>query len=100
MIWLIYGTKGEIEITSPFQMIPWINLPVPWKIRMKVDGAENVVEEDVMEEEKGQPAVGRLWDAFVKGEEGGWPDFEHALKIHRLVDAVWRSSRNGKVVEM
>ncbi|KAJ9614165.1 transcription regulator gal80 [Cladophialophora chaetospira] len=100
MTWLIYGSNGEIEITSPYHMVPWINLPVPWKIRVKVDGAEDVEEENVTEEEEGQPAVGRLWDAFVEGNDGGWPDFEHALKIHRVVDAVWRSSRDGKVVKL
>ncbi len=100
MTWLIYGTEGEIEITSPFRMVPWINLPVPWKIRVKIDRKEDIVEEVITENKTGQPAVGRLWDAFVEGKENAWPDFEHGLKIHRVVDAVWRSSRDGKVVEL
>ncbi|KIW26056.1 uncharacterized protein PV07_09185 [Cladophialophora immunda] len=106
MTWLIYGREGEMEITSPAHMIPHINLPVPWKIRMKIenddeDGDKGVVsEENVSEQETGQPAVARLWDAFVGAQEGTWPDFDHALKIHRVVDAVWTSSRDGKVVEL
>ncbi|KIW94839.1 uncharacterized protein Z519_04817 [Cladophialophora bantiana CBS 173.52] len=115
MTWLIYGTDGEMEITTPLRMIPHINLPVPWKIRMKIEGEgegqagtiSEVVEEEVSEQEAGQPAVDRLWDAFVRGgqeREGegpwAWPDFEHALKIHHAIDAVWTSSRDGKVVEL
>ncbi|KIX97253.1 uncharacterized protein Z520_06705 [Fonsecaea multimorphosa CBS 102226] len=105
MTWLIYGTKGEMEITSPIHMLPHINLPVPWKIRTRIEGEANVSEEQVSEQEAGQPAVARLWNAFVgaagdREGDDGWPDFEHALKIHRVVDAVWTSSRDGKVVEL
>ena len=97
---MIYGQKGEIEITGPYGMVPHINLPVPWKIRVKVDGEEVVEEEAITESEPGQPAVNRLWDEFLNFEDGSWPDFEHAVKIHRVVDAVRQSSVEGKVVEL
>ncbi|EXJ70925.1 uncharacterized protein A1O5_05917 [Cladophialophora psammophila CBS 110553] len=118
MTWLIYGTNGEMEITTPLRMIPHINLPIPWKIRMKIEGegegqgrriGEVVEEEEVSEQETGQPAVDRLWDVFVRGGQEGegegegpwaWPDFEHGLNIHRAIDAVWTSNRDGKVVEL
>jgi predicted dehydrogenase len=96
--WTIFGTKGEIEISSPGRMVPWINLTVPWKIRVKADGEELVLEDVTEGEEKGQPAVARLCDAFVNGEHGSWPDFDRAVAVHKVVDAVWRSSRDGQVV--
>ena len=97
--WLIYGKRGEIEVTGPIGMIPQIHLPAPWRIRVKAGSAEEVEEEVVAEAEPGQPAVSRLWDAFLRGESS-WPDFEHAVKIHRFVDAVRRSSAEGKVVKL
>ncbi|OAP55953.1 hypothetical protein AYL99_10105 [Fonsecaea erecta] len=111
MTWLIYGTAGEMAITSPVHMIPHINVPAPWKIRTKTTRENDSKEEEVEEEEVSeqgpqgqQPAVARLWDAFVGAQEeeqqGSWPDFEHGLKIHRVVDAVWTSSRDGRVVEV
>lgn len=100
MTWSIHGTEGEIEITGPFRMVPWIALPAPWKIRFQQSKDTAVEEEQVSESEPGQPAVGRLWDAFVEGNQGEWPDFEHAVKIHRVVDGVWRSSREGIVVRL
>ena len=51
-------------------------------------------------EEAGQPAVGRLWDAFLRGEEDGWPDFEHAVRIHGVVEGVRGSARDGRKVEL
>jgi predicted dehydrogenase len=94
--WLIYGTDGEIEVTGPALLVH-INMPVPWKVRIS-DGKVGIVEEEVTETEEGQPGVGRLWDAFLKGEERGWPDFEHAVRRHAVVKGVWDSVSDGKKV--
>ena len=100
MRWLIYGTNGEIEITNKIAILPHINLPVPWTVRVKLDGENEAREEQLSEEEPGQPAVRRLWEAFLTEQPGSWPDFEHAVKIHRVVDAVKRSAADKKTVTL
>jgi predicted dehydrogenase len=98
--WQIEGDAGVMEITSAATTIPHINAPgVPWKIKVKADKLEDgIVEEHVLEDQPGQPAVGRLWDAFAIGKDGDWPDFEHGLKMHKITDAIWKSSREGRIV--
>jgi predicted dehydrogenase len=97
--WLIYGEKGEIGVTG-FFLLTHINLPVPWKVRVSDDSGAVVSEEEVKEDVEGQPAVSRLWDAFLKGDRGGWPDFEHAMEIHEIIEAVRRSHKEGISVDL
>jgi predicted dehydrogenase len=96
--WVIYGVEGEVEVTG-LALIPHINLPVPWKVRRADTKGQVVEEEDVMPEE-GQPAVGRLYEAYAKGEEDGYADFERAVKIHRVVGAMWESARTGRACKV
>lgn len=94
--WLIIGDAGEIDI-SGIMSLPWLNLPVPWTV--KVHNAQGTTEQLVRDEEPhGQPAVRRLWDAFFEGKS--WPSFEDGIKTHTVVDAVWRSYREGRTIEL
>jgi hypothetical protein len=40
--------------------------------------------------------IGRLYEAFAKDDKGGYNDWDHAVRVHRIVDAVERSCREGK----
>ena len=56
--WLICGSAGAIEVTGPALLVQ-TNMPVPWVIR-RSDAEGNVVVEDEVPPEEGQPAIGRL----------------------------------------
>lgn len=95
--WLILGEKGEIDLRAPI-LIPWINTPFSWEVTIKdVDG---VTKEDIKEDGAGQVAVNRLWDAYLKGEKGTWPDFEHALEMHEIIGAIRKSNEEGRTVQL
>lgn len=88
--WNIIGEKGEIVLSAP-ALIPWINAPNPWKL--KILDSSGITEEDVHEDEPGkQLAVNRLWDTFLAGKSDTWPDFAHALSIQKVIDAIKRSN--------
>jgi predicted dehydrogenase len=88
--WNIIGEKGEIVLSAP-ALIPWINAPNPWKL--KILDSSGITEEDVHEDEPGkQLAVNRLWDAFLAGKSDTWPDFAHALSIQKVIDTIKRSN--------
>ncbi|KAH8812851.1 hypothetical protein F5884DRAFT_317671 [Xylogone sp. PMI_703] len=93
--WLILGEKGEIDIRAPV-LIPWIATPFSWEVTVKDN--EGVTKEDIKEDEPGQVAVNRLWDAYLRGDNDTWPDFDHALSIHRIIDAVRRSNDERRTV--
>ena len=91
--WLITGTEGEIELTLDGYGIQ-IGVD-PQRMRMTVGSGGETKEVDfAVEDEPGHiknlnpPAknVGRLYEAFAKGE--GYADFSTALKLHRLLDDV------------
>jgi len=45
--------------------------------------------------------IARAYVQFAKGTEAGvYPDFSHAVRLHELLDAIERSAREGKRVEV
>ncbi|KAJ6103379.1 hypothetical protein N7486_005806 [Penicillium sp. IBT 16267x] len=95
--WRILGETGEIEISGLFLALN-INLPVPWKI--KIQDKNGVTEETIQEDKQGQPAVHRLWDAFLKGDQDSWPDFDHALAVQEVIEAIRKSNSEKRTVEL
>ena len=53
---------------------------------------------------KGAPFnVGQLYDQFAKsirGEESSYPDFDTAVELHVLIDAIRQSSDEGMAVDV
>jgi predicted dehydrogenase len=63
-----------------------------------VQDENGVAEEDIKEDGPGQVTVNQLWDAYLSGDHGASPDFEHALTIQKVTDAVWKSNAEGRTV--
>ncbi|KAI5457540.1 hypothetical protein BGZ63DRAFT_494817 [Mariannaea sp. PMI_226] len=93
---LIMGDEGEIELSAPL-LIPWINAPFPWVFKIQ-DGSgttEEVVQESTQQV---QVAVHELWDAFF--DDKGVTSFEEAIRTQEVIEAVWRSDREGRRIEL
>ena len=65
------------------------------RIRLQVFGQEGV--EDLVVGEDGMsglphPAqnVGRIYEAYAEGREGGWPDWGLGMRRHELIEEMWR----------
>lgn len=97
--WLITGSEGQIEITTP--ELQWQMGPPGTKLRVKFGkeaeveevGFENV--EEVKEvRESGFPATNtaRLYEGFVEGRGEVFADFESAVKTQKLLDWIRREA--------
>ena len=102
----IFGTRGTLKATSAGST----NVG-----GLRLDGAQggdNLVEIDIPARHtyvdevmpKGAPFnVGQLYDQFAKGirgEESSYPDFDTAVELHVLIDAIRQSSDEGRTVEV
>jgi predicted dehydrogenase len=93
--WMIYGEKGEIEITG-WAALLHVNVPgVTWAVKVSNANGEITRSEDVGDVE-GQPAVGRIYDAFAEGNKDGYADFEDGVVMHRIIQAMKDSSADGE----
>lgn len=95
VIWTIYGEKGEIKITNPMSLLDIV--PAGINIQLQVFGKEGVEELKVPEDDMTSlkhPSqnVGRIYEAFAKGEVGTYPDWKLAMKRHELMEEMWRRS--------
>jgi len=36
--------------------------------------------------------VGRIYEAYAEGKEGGYPDWKVAMRRHKLIEEMWRRS--------
>ena len=53
---------------------------------------------------KGPPFnVGQMYDQFgkgIRGEDSSYPDFDTAVELHVLIDAIRQSSDEGRVIDL
>ncbi|KAF2801650.1 NAD(P)-binding protein [Mytilinidion resinicola] len=90
--WEINGTKGSLVLEcqdGSIQMIP----PT-----LKFASREPDAELKNVELEDGSAIsynVGRQYDAFAGKENGSFATFEDALIRHRMIDAIYKSDKNG-----
>ena len=96
--WLIYGERGEIEVTSPSSVITFA--PPEQKLRVH-DHATNEVEEvdwhtnDAESKIPGPAAnVARIYEAFADGRKQGYVDWDQAVERHRLLDSLGKGPVN------
>jgi len=96
LTWRIFGTKGEIRVTSPRSL-----LGIPSgaeKIELYSHEKEDVevVDTSYPDAVKDLPLVSRdiglIYDAYATGKTEGLVTFEDALKTHKLIDDMWKSS--------
>ncbi|KAK1847717.1 oxidoreductase family protein [Colletotrichum chrysophilum] len=94
--WIISGSKGEVEITSPSSS--WQGYFPNRKIKVKVFGGETRDVDFAADlgaaAEVGQRAVNTalVLDAFAKGKMELYADFEAGLRNHKLLDVILKKS--------
>lgn len=90
LFWEIRGTKGSLIIEGPNGLIEMF----PSTLRFAEAGGQS---QDVEIEEGSDWAfnVGRAWDAYAGERSGTVPTFEDALVRHKMIDAIFRSHKNG-----
>jgi predicted dehydrogenase len=101
----VYGREGALVVTSnsanigPNQVLgargkdPLSEMPPPDKYRLVPEGTPAGPPRNVAQ------AYVRHADSLTKGE-GGPPSFEDAVTRHRLIDAIERSSAEGRTVSL
>jgi predicted dehydrogenase len=95
--WLITGTEGQIEVTTPETQ--WQMGHPGTKLRVKI-GKEGEVKDVDFELKDGEEEVvvkgvafpagntARSYEAFVEGRGESFADFESAVKTHELLDLI------------
>ena len=99
-LWRIHGELGEIWVTASSPT--FVSRDANAKIELH-DFAKDAVEEVKWEwEETSLPVaarhVGGLYDQFSLGADGQYPDFDDAIKRHRYIEALFKSSEEGRSV--
>ena len=86
--WLVDGTEGSVEVRSDSL---WISMQEPHTVRIKGEPWKP-------ERLESAGLVGILesqWREFAKGDEGEYATFEDGYRVHKLVEAIRRSAREG-----
>ncbi|KAF8064996.1 oxidoreductase [Lyophyllum atratum] len=89
-VWEIEGEEGTVRMEGDNAFVNIVD-PVLW-----VDGER-------VEVLGGEPFVGSLkrqWEEFARGEEGGYARLEDAVRNRKLLDAVVRSCKEGRRVDL
>jgi predicted dehydrogenase len=90
--WTINGTKGDIQITNPRGCFDIEHAGIEIKYRKSGEKEAEIIE--MVEDEMSglaHPAqnVGRLYEAYAKGETGLYADWKVALRRHRFIDEMF-----------
>ncbi|KAF2819023.1 NAD(P)-binding protein [Ophiobolus disseminans] len=102
LVWHILGTKGEIRVTANMSL----NITMGDEKLEVFNHETDTVEEIKVEHEKEVKDlnmfgtnIGALYELYAKGGtvEQGFVDFEQAVGMHRVIDAIEKSSESGKV---
>ena len=86
--WLVDGTEGSVEVRAESPIISMQEPQTvlfkgePWKPeRQESAGMAGILESQ--------------WREFAKGDEGEYATFEDGYRVHKLVEAIRRSAREG-----
>ncbi|KAI7968334.1 hypothetical protein EIK77_010504 [Talaromyces pinophilus] len=93
--WLITGTKGEIEVTTPEGQ--WQMSDPRRKLRLKIGNNEAVEvpfanHEDKSHLERLSINVAGVYEAFLKDDQSHYATFDSALRTHVLLDEILKRS--------
>jgi hypothetical protein len=95
--WIISGTKGEVAVTTDQSHwnMGFANRKLVVKLH-KSEAYEVDLDNQVVGFAKNIPPMGRntarALDSFVKGDKGGYADFEAALDTHLTLDEIIRKA--------
>jgi len=95
LIWIIDGEDGHIRVESTHLSGGAIHVSPPLKVYL------NGEEVSVFEGEDKLGNTGRAWQEFAKGpEKGFYPTFDDAVVNYKYVDAIARSAKEGRRVDV
>jgi predicted dehydrogenase len=97
-LWRIYGDKGEIEVTGPKMSLNVVTDGVVIRLHDQLtDELEEVEWEKDQWDDLPIPArnIGRLYEAYRKGETEGVVEFEEAVGRHNMLDDMYKAWDNG-----
>jgi predicted dehydrogenase len=96
LTWRIFGTKGEIRVTSlnPLLGSPTgtVELELYDHQKEDVEIVEVFFPESVKDIAPLAKDIGLLYEAFVAGDVDGMATFEDAVKLHQIIDDMEKSS--------
>jgi predicted dehydrogenase len=97
--WRIYGEKGEIEVTATGALlnVGYDNEKILLHDQISGEVETVEVEKDEWDElPRAARNIGRLYEAFRKGEsDGGVADFEGVVKRHALIEDLYEHWDKG-----
>ncbi|KAI4826358.1 hypothetical protein E4T44_09946 [Aureobasidium sp. EXF-8845] len=96
--WTINGSKGDIQITNPRGCFDIEHAGIEIKYKESGEKESEVVEleeDELSSLEHPAQNVGRLYEAYAKGETGSYADWKVALRRHKFVDEVFERA-DGK----
>ncbi|TFY77971.1 hypothetical protein EWM64_g6040 [Hericium alpestre] len=92
LVWLIEGEEGHIRIESTAILGSAVHLRTTHKVIV------NGEEVSITDHELGN--TGQAWLEFAKGEKGRYPTFDDAVVVHKHLDAIERSAKEGRTVKI
>ena len=99
-LWNIHGELGEIRVTASSPT--FVSLGATAKVEVHNFARDEVEEVNWEWNDISLPApaqnIGGLYNQFARGAKGLYPDFDEALKRHRYIEALYKSSDEGKSV--
>jgi hypothetical protein len=90
--WIINGSAGDILITNPRGCfdIEHAGISIRYQRAGDAEAEDVVLEKDELSElEHPAQNVGRLYEAFAKGEVGKYADWGVALRRHEFIDEMF-----------
>ncbi|TFY77183.1 hypothetical protein EWM64_g6826 [Hericium alpestre] len=92
LVWLIEGEEGHIRVESThlFGAVPQV--AATHKVIL------NCEEVAITDHELGN--TGLAWLEFAKGEKGNYPTFDDAVDLYKHLDAIERSAKEGRRVNV
>lgn len=99
-LWNIHGELGEIRVTASSPAFTSLDAAINIEVH---DFDKDDVEEVGWEwNDTSLPVtarnVGGLYEQFSLGAKGHYPDFDEAVKRHQYIEALFKSSEEGKSV--
>jgi len=101
LLWRIYGQTGEIQVTAAgsFLQVGYPGMEI--RVYDFTSDSVEVVEWSVDEAAKNLPGpaqnVARLYEAFADGRTQDYADWGEALKRHKLLDELYKSSEESRM---
>ena len=95
MHWIISGEGGALKFAGESSFLAF-QPPTLYQTKVMEGGAK--WEEVEVPKSKYFGGIAEVYEAFAEGKSEGLVDFEEAVKRHRMIDAIVRSSNSGERV--